>query len=85
MMPTSPDARRLAAAGEMLYGPRWQSPLARAAGIPQSLLSMISGGARPMTDDVRRRIVAALKTEAARLRLTADKLDRLLTDIEAVG
>ncbi|MBX9830225.1 MAG: hypothetical protein K2Y27_35170 [Xanthobacteraceae bacterium] len=75
-------ARRLAAAGELLYGPRWQSPLARAAGIPQSLLSMIVTGERPMTADARNRIAAALKTEATRLRTSADKLDKLRAQIE---
>jgi transcriptional regulator with XRE-family HTH domain len=80
----SPDSkvRGLAAAGALLYGPRWQAPLARAAGIAQSMLSMIAAGERPLTDDMRGRIAAALKAEAARLRMSADKLDRLRAEIE---
>ncbi|MBX9830217.1 MAG: hypothetical protein K2Y27_35130 [Xanthobacteraceae bacterium] len=81
-MTSAIDARRLTVAGTLLYGPRWQAPFARAAGIPQSLLSMIAAGERPMTDDARGRIAAALKSEAARLRTSADKLDRLRAEIE---
>ncbi|MBX9827854.1 MAG: hypothetical protein K2Y27_22995 [Xanthobacteraceae bacterium] len=81
-MSSNSKARRLAAAGALLYGPRWQAPLARAAGIAQSMLSMIVARERPLTDDMRSRIAAALKAEAVRLRTSADKLDKLRAEIE---
>jgi hypothetical protein len=77
MAPLSQRARRIIAAGEVLYGAKWQSPLGRAAGVPQSLLAMIVSGVREPTDNVCERIAGALIDEAARLRKAADRLDEI--------
>ncbi len=71
------DASRIAEAGRLLYGERWQSPLARVSGLSQALLSAIVAGDRPLTDDAKTKIAEALVVEAKRLRVTAGKLDRL--------
>lgn len=73
---------RLERAGRLLYGERWQSPLARVVGISQSAISMMISGDRAVTDDVQRKLAAALKAEADRLRSSTDKIDRLRAEIE---
>jgi plasmid maintenance system antidote protein VapI len=73
---------RLAAVGKLLYGDRWQRRLAQQIGISVALMSMIVAGDRVVTDDVQRKLSATLKTEATRLRASADKIDRLRADIE---
>jgi transcriptional regulator with XRE-family HTH domain len=83
MAKSDTGARRLTAAGELLYGDRWQRRLAQQMGISVALLSMIVSGDRPTTDDVQRKLAAALKREAGRLRSSADKLDRLRAEIDA--
>ena len=80
---TTTKTGRLERAGRLLFGDRWQSPLARAAGISQSAISMMLSGDREVTADVQRKLVAALRTEADRLRSSADKLDRLRAEIDA--
>lgn len=86
MAKPGPKARRLAAAGELLYGPRWQSALARATGMAQSAISMIVSGERAVTDDVQRKLADALGREAGRLRGAAGMVDRLRHEIEkAIG
>ena len=51
-------------ATEVMYGARWQSALARAADVPQSLLAMIAAGDREPTDDVYRKVANALISES---------------------
>jgi len=70
-------AARVVAVGEAAYGTRWQSSLARAAGVPQSLLAMIAGGGRTVTDEAYRKVAEGLLREADRLRKAADKIDEL--------
>lgn len=70
-------ASRVVAAGEAAYGARWQSSLARAAGMPQSLLAMIAGGGRTVTDEAYRRVAEGLLKESDRLRKAADKVDEM--------
>jgi hypothetical protein len=74
---TDPRSRRLAAAGRLLFGDRWQSALARAMGVSQSILTKAVDGTRPPTDDTMSKLDAALDREAAQIRATADKIDRL--------
>jgi hypothetical protein len=68
---------RIVLAGETLYGPRWQSALARAAKVPQSLLAMIAASEREVTDDVYRKVADALISESARVRKSADRIGEI--------
>ena len=70
-------AARIVAASEAAYGTRWQSSLARAAGVPQSLLAMIAGGGRTVTDEVYSKVAHGLLRESDRLRKAADKIDEI--------
>jgi transcriptional regulator with XRE-family HTH domain len=73
----SARAKRIVLAGKTMAGPRWQSALSRASGISQSYLAMIASGERPVTDDVERKVAAALLAEADKGRKSADKLDEI--------
>lgn len=77
MTDLSKRAARVVSVGKAAYGERWQSKLAKATGVPQSLLAMIAGKDREPTDDVIRRIAEGLIKEADRVRAQADKLDKL--------
>jgi len=79
----SPRARRIIAAGQALAGDRWQTALARASGVSQQLLFFISDGARQVTDDVDRKVAAALFAEAEKGRKTAAKLEEIAAKILA--
>lgn len=79
---TDAATRRLIAAGELLYGARWQSALARAMGCPQGVISMALSGARPPTPRTMRLLATALGRESERLRKSASTLDRLRAEIE---
>jgi plasmid maintenance system antidote protein VapI len=68
---------RIAAAGEALYGKRWQSAMARSIDISKQMLSFILAGDRPLTDDVEEKVVAALGREIERLGKTATKLQEI--------
>lgn len=52
----------LRAAGELLYGPRWQAELAREIGRARSLVAGMASGERAITADTWARVVAALET-----------------------
>jgi hypothetical protein len=65
---------RIVAAGEALYGKRWQSAMARSIDISKQLMSFIVAGDRPVTDDVEDQVVEALNREIERLHKTAHKL-----------
>lgn len=77
MAKLSPRAARIVVAGHALAGDRWQSALARAAGVPQSLLAMIAGGEREVTDDAYRKVAEGLAKEADRVRAVGLKLDKM--------
>ncbi|OAE99957.1 hypothetical protein AYJ54_32275 [Bradyrhizobium centrolobii] len=80
----SARAKRIVAAGKLAYGEtRWQSPLARAAGLSPALLQKIADGSRSVTDEVEDQIVAALLDEVARLERAALKLSALIGRILA--
>ena len=52
----------LRAAGELLYGERWQAELAREIGRARSLVFAMASGERAITADTWARVVAALET-----------------------
>lgn len=82
--PTRAD--RIEAAGKALYGDKWQSPLSRASGVPQSTIAMVSTGERAVSDDMYRKIAMAFIAEGGRLRKAADKIDdiagRMLAELD---
>ena len=68
---------RIVAAGEALYGKRWQSAMARSIGVSKQLMSFIVAGDREVTDEVEDRVVDALGREIERLGKTANKLSEI--------
>jgi hypothetical protein len=85
----SARAKRIVAVGKLVYGDtRWQSPLARAAGLSPALVQKIADGTRAVTDDVEDKVVEALLKEVARLERAALKVSeltgRILADREKV-
>ncbi|MEH2512245.1 hypothetical protein V1291_003599 [Nitrobacteraceae bacterium AZCC 1564] len=73
----SPRARRVIAAGQVLAGDRWQTALSRASGVSQQLMSFIASGDREVTDEVDRKVAAALIAEAEKGRKAAGKLEEI--------
>jgi hypothetical protein len=65
---------RIVAAGEAVYGKRWQSAMAQSIGISKQMMSFILTGRRPVTDNVEDQVVEALGREIERLGKTATKL-----------
>lgn len=76
------DVARLERAGRLLYGDRWQSPLARAMGVRQSVIGMALSGDRPPTPETMRLLKAALDKESRRLKSAAGELEKLRKEIE---
>ncbi len=52
----------LRAAGELLYGPRWQAELAREIGRARSLVARMAAGENAITPETWERVLDALKT-----------------------
>jgi hypothetical protein len=78
----SRDADKIVVLGETMFGADWQSPFARMTGIARSLVSMIAGGDRAVTDGVRARVSAGLRAEIKRLRTRAVTVTELLREYE---
>jgi hypothetical protein len=73
----STRAARIKAAAIAAYGDRGLTKLALGAGISKQMLSFVVTGAKPVTDDVYRRVAEALAKEADRARGVGLKLDKL--------
>lgn len=73
----------LEAAGRALYGERWQSPMARALGCSQALLSRIASGDRDMTDDIVMSLFETLDRESGRLDRTRTYIDNIRAALAA--
>ena len=68
----------IVAAGKLLHGEtRWQSPLARLAGLSPALLQKIADGTRGVTDDVYKKVSAALLDETKRKRESIDRITEI--------
>ncbi|MHC2844808.1 hypothetical protein [Bradyrhizobium diazoefficiens] len=67
MAKLSSRAARIKTAAETAFGPRGLTRLAKAAGISKQMLSFIVTGAKPVSDDVYRRVAASLRTQASRM------------------
>jgi transcriptional regulator with XRE-family HTH domain len=78
-------AGRLERAGRLLYGDRWQSPLARATGISQSAISMMCAGERTVTADAEEKLAAAIDRELERLQRTSRELTMIRKEIAATS
>ncbi|SFV18296.1 helix-turn-helix domain-containing protein [Bradyrhizobium arachidis] len=77
MAKLSPRAARIKMAAETAFGPRGLTQLAAAAGVSKQMMSFIVTGAKPVTDDVYRRVAEALLTEAGRMTKAAEKIETL--------
>lgn len=74
-------AARIKDATTALYGERGQAAIAKSIGISRQLLNFIIAGERPVTDDVEHKVAEAIHREAERLRSTAEKLDKIASQI----
>jgi hypothetical protein len=77
MAKLSPRAVRIKAASAAAFGPRGLTKLAAAAGISKQMMSFIVTGAKPVSDDVYRRVAEGLAKEADRMRAAGLKLDKM--------
>ena len=77
----SPRARRLVRAGELLFGKRYQSAMARALGISQTYVALLSIGERPVTDDLEDTLKATIQAERKRLRTLSAGLAAIINEI----
>ena len=77
MAKLSARAARIKAAADTAYGPRGLTQLAAAAGISKQMLSFIVTGAKPVSDDVYRKVAEALLTEAGRMTKAAAKIETM--------
>lgn len=69
---------RIVTAGKLLYGQtRWQSPLARLAGLSPALVQKISDGTREVTDDVYSKVAQALLGEIERMKKATDRIGEI--------
>lgn len=82
MRPTD-RAARIAWAGRLLYGERWQRALGRELGLSSAQMSYIVSGERRVTTEVEQQLMAVLKRESTRLRKSASELDKIVKLIES--
>ncbi len=62
--------------GEALYGPRWQSELARELGVADRTVRRWAAGAHPMPDDIAAELVALCSERGADLGRLATQLQK---------
>lgn len=77
----SPIARLAFAGAEKLFGERWQSPLARLAGVTPGHVHNMTKGTRAMPDELARTIAEALIWKAAQHREDADAAEEIAEKI----
>lgn len=76
----SPEARRIRAAGQRLYGVRWLRPMAAAMGVTHAYLSLIMAGKRPVTQDLRDRIPQAFEHRRREIEKAQADLDAAIRE-----
>jgi hypothetical protein len=79
--PLSPRALRLIKAGEILFGERYQSALARALGLSQTYVSLLATGDRSVTDANRKEAEAHAAGQRKRLRGLSAELAEIIKRI----
>jgi hypothetical protein len=81
--PPAMTANHLRRAGEALYGPRWQSPMANDLGLgdPARIRQWLRGE-RPVPPGVRTDLLALLR---ARTLAAAEEMSRMMADQEIAG
>lgn len=77
MVKLSARAAKIKAAAETAFGPRGLTQLAAAAGVSKQMLSFIVTGAKPVTDEVYRKVADGLLTEAGRMTKAAAKIETM--------
>lgn len=80
----SPRADRLIRAGEALFGDRWHTAMARAMGLSQTYIALMSktgDDARPVTDEVEKKLLKTLQQERKRLRAVSSELADIIHEI----
>ncbi|WP_256805804.1 hypothetical protein [Bradyrhizobium sp. Bra64] len=77
MAKLSPRAARIKAAAVVAYGPRGLTKLAKAADISKQMMSFITTGAKPVSDDVYFKVAEALLKEAARMHKSVMKIEEM--------
>lgn len=74
---------RIIEAAKLLYGNRWQKPLATVSDVSQPHLANMVAGVRDLKPDIERRIVEALIAEVKRFRKNTDRVERIAAAIIA--
>jgi len=82
MAPLSPRALRLIRAGEILFGARWHAAMARATGLSQTYVVLMSFGSRQVTDQVEATLLATLQAERKRLRAVSSDIAAIIAEIK---
>jgi len=76
----SPEARRIRAAGQRMYGVRWLRPMAAAMGVTHAYLSLIMAGKRPVTQELKERIPQAFAHRRKELEQAQADLDAAIRE-----
>lgn len=74
----TPDQKKLRDVGVALFGERYQGRLAALLGVPQSRVSMMLSGDRPVPADIDTIILAGLRRHAGDLAKQAATVERLI-------
>jgi hypothetical protein len=73
----------LAQAGQALYGPNWQSQLARDIGVSIRSMQYMAAGARPVHSGIANDVIEALRKRTTELSVTMNELLRKKMKAEA--
>jgi transcriptional regulator with XRE-family HTH domain len=76
------DQKRFVALGRQLFCDDWHGKFARMCGISRPYVSRIATGNRPVTDEVRAKVIAGLRAEVERHRARAINVLELLREYE---
>ena len=82
MAALSSRALRPIRAGEILFDARWHAVMARATGLSQTYVVLMSFGSRPVTDQVEATLLATLQAERKRLRAVSSDIAAIIAEIK---
>ena len=65
-----------------LFDARWHAVMARATGLSQTYVVLMSFGSRPVTDQVEATLLATLQAERKRLRAVSSDIAAIIAEIK---